>query len=324
MLTINDISHVFINMEKDLTATGYKPHILHFTFSVKNLQPLRLIRTVISVIRAPFVYINYGLFAFLPRILGTPYVVHCHGCDVRANLSNNWRGLTLFGLRGARWLFYSTPDLADCMPEDCKARSSFLPNPISDAIFTRTAEVATARDGAHVFFISKQDNTKGSEHFAAIARDFLDDPRIARVSMFSHGTAQSKCIIQHPKVRYLPPLSYEEMISAIDDCDIAIGQLCLGVMGMTELEVMARGKPLIMPFHYDHAYASPPPLVNVKDPSGVADAVRQLLDDPVLTASRGQACREWVARFHATKNVALQLAKRLKESGFRPQDIRFE
>ncbi len=318
MLTLNDIAHVFRNLAPALTELGYKPEITPFTFARANLTPARLWATVRAIRKAPFVYVNYALFAFLPRLLGKPYVVHCHGTDVRENLSNRWRLLTLYGLRGARWIFYSTPDLGDCLPQECRSRASFLPNPISESIFTRPAAERIDTSGIHVFFISKQDRTKGVEHFEAIAVKLVSDPRIDRVTMFAHGNAHDKCSIMHRKLQYLPPLQYEDMIAALDKCDIAIGQLQLGVMGMTELEAMARSKPLIMKFDYDSAYDEPPPICNAACSEEALSAIDKLLSNKNLRLSFGNNERNWTKKYHSAQSIANQLAIRLKACGLQP------
>lgn len=252
------------------------------------------------------VHIHYAYLGLLGILGQYPYILHCHGTDVRRGLYDPLRrGMVIQSLRRARKVLFSTPDLAQHV-RPIRPDAIFLPNPIATDRFRPLPQGSNAP--LRILIISRLSPIKKvSVAFEAIQQLRARHPEI-QVAALDFGHERGK-YHRAPGVSFLAPVPYTEMPELINAHDIVLGQFGLGIISMSELEAMACGKPVICHFTYGAWYPEPPPPFATDQPAQVAAYLEELVQDPALQRDRGEAGRAWVERYHGYLAVAQRLAE---------------
>lgn len=258
------------------------------------------------------VHIHYAYFGLLGIIGRFPYIIHCHGTDVRSNLYRPlFRGVTRLSIRRALKVYFSTPDLAEHVTP-VAPKAEFLPNPIDTRVFDYADDQVSSSDPLRVLIISRLEEIKGvGEAFSAL--DLLREKHSGlpvEVTCFDWGAdaAAHKACYQDHGVKFLSRAPYEKMPEIIAAHDIVIGQLKLGIISMAELEAMASGKPVIGYFAYDDWYPEPPPILPARTGPEIATRIEEVLGRRQLLREVGTAGRTWVVKYHDQAAIAARLA----------------
>src|SRR3990170_804339 len=112
-------------------------------FSPPGPPPLRILLASTTAAgirreRPDLVHVHYATQGFVGPMAGRPYVLHCHGTDVRGVAPGSPRGRYLgVVMRRAALVLVSTPDLLDDAAR-LVADPVYLPNPIDTSLFTPT------------------------------------------------------------------------------------------------------------------------------------------------------------------------------------------
>jgi glycosyltransferase involved in cell wall biosynthesis len=99
-------------------------------------------------------------------------------------------------------------------------------------------------------------------------------------------------------VHFARPVPHEEIGALLAQFDIVIGQMQQGSLGLSELEAMAAGRPLITGIDSSFYPEDPPPVIAAANAEAIADAVERLKDDEAELARLSREGREWVRRNH--------------------------
>jgi glycosyltransferase involved in cell wall biosynthesis len=94
------------------------------------------------------------------------------------------------------------------------------------------------------------------------------------------------------------PVPHGEVRDFIAQFDVVIGQMHQGSLGLSELEAMAAGRPVITGIDWALYPEDPPPVIAAATPGDIADAVERLRNDGVELARLSREGREWVRRNH--------------------------
>lgn len=309
LLLVNEVANTARAIIDGLSARGFDVSFFQPVTNANTKARWRLMLGRLSLpislaLRArghELVYFNYATLAYFAMFVRRPLVVHCHGTDLRENLQNGYRAMTLRALKQARFLLYSTPDLLDYIPEALRAKSHFLPNPVDVQRFSPQPKLTG--QGLKIFFISKLDRTKGVEHFLRVAEALASDERVAQLTLFSHGNAVPHSLPKHDKIHYLGRIDYDEMCATMREHDIAVGQMQLGAIGMSELEAMACGMPVVANFKYGHRYETPPPILHAESSEAALIQIKRILDEPAMLTRFSSESRDWVAANHSKDAV---------------------
>jgi len=258
-------------------------------------------------------HIHYAYFGILGVLAGIPYHLHCHGTDVRDNLKHPlFKSITLFSLKKAKKVYYSTPDLAEAVNK-IRKDALFIPNPINlDLFINRDDKGTTAlNDKIKIIVISKLDPTKGID-IVMNAIKKLSNRKDIDFTVFNFGVESSEYIEvlkSYKNIKLIDRVSYMEMPNLVEQHNIVIGQLKLGAIGMSELEAMALGMPVISKFNYDFFYKEPPPFVKVTSSNELVKEIENLVNNPVLREEIGLKSKDWVKRNHDYKTIFDRLLK---------------
>lgn len=307
---INDIASVASEIGAGLRARGHTvdhyyprlvgarlhPQVKPVTGPIRALDWLDLVRRLRAG-RYDLVHIHYAYLGNIGVLGGFPYILHCHGTDLRGGTFVT-RPLIANAIRRARHVFYSTPDLAEWVLP-LRPDAEFLPNPIDTTLFA-PASPASSHQAAWVACALTE--VKGAGRILEACRRLAQLAPDLRISAFGGGeyTAAFRALpnvtlyARHPRSR-LPQI--------INEHGIVIGQARLGSAGMAELEAMACARPVVTWFNDRSAYAEPPPFLSAVDGADIAQVVARLAANPAERDRIGQAGRAWVTRHHGLERI---------------------
>lgn len=266
--------------------------------------PLRVAELVFATVRvrrigADVVHVHWVPNGVIGMLAGRPWVIHCHGDDIRA-LSWPRRQLFHWILRRASAVVVSTPDLLDWIPEGLAVE--WIPTPIPPM---ELMDISESRD---VLVASAAFPGKGS----SIAYRAIERLRSRRPAL--EAAAISGPLFR-PVATELPLMPHAGFIRELARSRVVLGQFEIGSLGVADLEAMALGRPVVTLVRHGR-YASPPPVVSTADPDEIAARVAELLDDPGRRAEIGEAGRAWVTATHgdgAVRGSLLALYDRIRK-----------
>lgn len=235
------------------------------------------------------------------RLGARRYVVHCHGTDVHTALYDPARsGSIRAGLRDAEAVCYATPDLAEhVLPH--RPDAVYVPVPIDvDDITTSRPET----NRPTVVFASRWSKDKGADIGLDVAREL-----VAALG----GTADIVGLDWGPRaadaaglgVRLEPRRDHAGYLAMLAGADVVIGQ-ATGNLGVSDLEALATGAPLVIPVPVP-LYASTNPPVLGGSVADSAAAVRALLDGS--QPHDADCVRRWVRDHHGVAQAVDIVAK---------------
>ncbi|HEX9069598.1 MAG TPA: glycosyltransferase family 4 protein [Ktedonobacterales bacterium] len=263
-------------------------------------------------------HINWATYGILGLASRVPFIVHCHGSDIRPyevypkgdELGYRTRPLRSQAIlahifRRAAAVLVITPDLLP-IARAMRPDAMFLPGPVDTHRFSPADDLTP-----HPFTVL---------HFARLAPEKGNPVALEGMMRFK---------ARHPEVRLWAmdngPLAaafkgrYGEGIEFLTNpapdhthellrqADVITGQFVLGALGLSELQGMSCAKPVIVSSTYPEAYATPPPLCHATSPDHVAAHLESLYRDRQAARLLGQQAREWVIAEHDVDRLALRL-----------------
>ena len=198
---------------------------------------------------------------------------------------------------------------------------SFCPHPVDEDIYKPLAGAEKDPDAPVVIFAPARQNWKekaNDKMYHALAEVLkrggnaeLHIPEWGQDMKASRRLVKSLGIEDH--VKWLAPQSEGRLINSYKECDIVMDQFVHGVFGLISPKAMACGRPVITSYRSDlndWCFGEAPPLRPATEQDEVTDQLEQLVMDPELRSSVGEASREWIIKYHskAAVNRALQEA----------------
>jgi glycosyltransferase involved in cell wall biosynthesis len=248
------------------------------------------------------VHVHYARLGWAGPLTGRPFLLHCHGTDLRGVTPGSpWGRVTGPWLRAAAMVLYATPDL-EAWARPFRRDAIFLPNPIP------IPEAATRVASRDLLVGVRLDTIKGVSSIAAILAALRAIRPATTITIIDQGSeVRSALEAAGGAVRLIPRLAPDGMPALMADHRAAIGQMGVGAIGNYELESMAAGLPTVSIFRYPDAYDAPPPVIDEGDPVGAARRLAALLDDEPARLALAAAGRTWVSTHHAPAMVADRL-----------------
>lgn len=302
---INDVAYVASELATGLRARGHEVTVIQPRLFGSNLAGT--VKPVVGPIRAAewlqiirevhagrydVVHIHYAYLGMVGVLGRFPYVLHCHGSDVRETTTGT-RPMVNAALDHASHVFYATPDLARCvLPR--RPDAEFCPNPVDTAIFRPEAPARESRD---VYIACSLTAIKGAIRIYRACKRLARSRPDIRFTAIAGGEYTS-AFRELPNVTLLPSQPRTNLPRIIDRHGVVVGQMLLGAAGMAELEAMACARPVVSWFAYGRAYPEPPPLVRVVDGVEIAAEIGRLVDDADLRERLGEESRRWIERYH--------------------------
>lgn len=229
------------------------------------------------------------------RMITKPFVLHLHGTDIRTlQYDPAWRDSILWGVRRARAVLYSTPDLAEhVLPLRADAR--YLPVPVSLAKLPPRPASTQRR----VFFSSRWEAVKGLEEQLEIARilvrELPSDYEVAGLD-WGPGADEARAI----GLRLVPKMPPERYLAFMASSAAVVGQSA-GILSSSELEALGMGVPLYAPLRPDYYPDAPPVGGGVHAWSRPEVVAAELLADVPKLPEKGSDGPKWISRTHETE-----------------------
>lgn len=313
---VNEVAYVAAGLVAGLNGAGHQARLVDppkpgatipYPWKVATF-PLRLAILAGTAARvrreAPdLVHVHYASQAVVGALIGRPFIVHCHGSDIRSvDPSNAWGRYLSRVMAAAAAVVYSTPDLA-AAAQRFRPDAGFLPSPVDTDQFAPRG--SPQRD---VLVAIRLDATKGATEVLAGLRLVLARRPETTATVVAFGALAPQLARDlGPGVRVLPKVAHDAMPRLIGDHRVAIGQLGPGAFGVTELETMACGVPVVTDYRFARAYAEPPPVVQADGAAIVAERLVHLLDDRDLRERAAADSRDWILRQHSIPVVTRRL-----------------
>jgi len=303
---VNDIASVASELATALRKRGHEVDLYYPRLYGASLPPigkvavapfrfLDWLRLAWRVRKGQYdaVHIHYGYLGVVGLIAGVPYVLHCHGDDVRDINRRVWAPLIKLAIRRARHVYYSTPDLREELIA-IRPDAEFLPNPIDVEAFR---PIPVPPDALDVFIACALSENKGVEHILEACQTLAVTHPNVRITAVSGGEASPAfdalanvvLLVRQPRAK-LPGLMGRHRV--------IVGQVHQGAVGMVELESMACGRPVVCDFRFQDAFSEPAPFVQAHEGAEIVEAVLALLADPADVDRVGALGRHWVVRHH--------------------------
>ena len=261
-----------------------------------------LARLAIAAAQVDLLHVHSGAMLKHTRFVPKPFVLHLHGTDIRTlQYDPAWRDSILWGVRRARAVLYSTPDLAEhILPR--RPDAVYLPVPVSLSALPARAAVPERR----VFFCSRWEEVKGLEQQLLIARTLAQAlPRGYEVVGLDWGPGAAQA--GEAGVRLVPRMPHDQYLAYMAASAAVVGQSA-GILSSSELEALGIGVPVyaaLKPGFYPDA----PPVGGGTgawdNPAAVADA---LVADLAAGTAATPAGPAWIARTHETELAYQRLA----------------
>jgi glycosyltransferase involved in cell wall biosynthesis len=307
---INDVAGVGTYQAKVLNEAGYsadfidlpKPGAAWNPFAKLLVLPLRLAMYVpiISRLRREaydWLHIHFASQGFIGVLAGKPFFVHAHGADLHINLANPLlRWVSRLSMQKATAIFYVTPELLQYLTE-FSSKSYLLPNPLEPAFFEEISLPSSLR---RVLIFTRLYPIKGPEEIFEATPQLSE---LVSLTAVSWGPLAARLSDRYGKfVTFINRVPHDQIPRMVDGFDAVIGQMRLGILSLSELESMARGRVVFMHLDRSLYMDDPPPVVDVADAAGLVAAVRRLQQDPAEMSRLARAGRDWVARHHSAEN----------------------
>lgn len=316
---VNDIAFVGSTMVRALRARGVDARLVdparpgaRATYPRKlATRPLRvaaLAAAGLELRRGSYdlVHVHFARLGFLGPMSGRPYVLECHGTDIRGvRPGSAWGREVAPFLRHAAAVLYATPDLQPWV-EAFRPDAGFLPNP-TEPPSPEQLDVAPDRD---VVVGVRLDDVKGAARIAELLRGLTTARPATTVTIVDHGPSVGiVAAAAGSHVEVVPPVAHAALPWLLRRHRVALGQQQLGSLGNYELEALAMGVPVAAGYRPWAAYPTAPPLVDQgPGPEAVARIV-ELLEDEAERADVAREGAEWVSRYHDPGVIAARLVE---------------
>jgi glycosyltransferase involved in cell wall biosynthesis len=255
-------------------------------------------------------HIHWASYGILGVPSNIPFIVHCHGSDVRHRLAHPFfRPLLTTIFQRASAVLCITPDILPIV-HTIRSDALFSPAPMNTELFAplEMSQCAFSHQWTILLF-TRLDPEKGPEIAVDGITHFTQRHSNIRVRLLDWGILKDKykaCYSKH--FEFVPPVPQNLVPHLIQSADVVIGQLASGAIGLAELQAMSCAKPVISSFRYEKAYPVPPPLCQAATAAEVDAHLESLFQHPGIGVELGQNARAWVKTYHSS----LLLAKTLE------------
>lgn len=258
------------------------------------------VRRTIEALRADIMHVHFGTRGGVANSRPVvPFVMHWHGTDIRTTYyTPKGRPNVQWGADHAAAVVYSTPDLRE-HAEPVRPDAIYLPAPVDlDEL------PAWTPDGPpRILFASRWDDSKNASGQLAIAEAIL---RMTDGRVIVEGLDWGQRVEEARElgVRLVPKMAKDRYLAWMAGAHCVIGQGS-GAMGMSELQALAMGIPLVM--NPGAGLYPDAPVLGGDGPEGLAARAVLALADP-LTESAGSGARRWIEQNHGPDAIVAKLA----------------
>jgi glycosyltransferase involved in cell wall biosynthesis len=224
--------------------------------------------------------------------LGRPFFAQAHGSDLHLNMRRPvLRLVTRAVLKRAKTVFYVTPDLRPFAAE-FHDKLVYLPNPVQ----VNEVSPPPPRRLTRALIFTMLHTRKGVERIFPAAERLS---KLLELTALDYGPLASDYAARYGGVvRFVGQVPHDEIGPFLEQFDIVIGQMRQGILGLSELEAMAAGRPVITGINLANYPVDPPPVIAASTPEEIVSAVQELRENEAELLRLSRAGRDWVRRNH--------------------------
>lgn len=175
-------------------------------------------------------------------------------------------------------------------------------------------------------------NHKGNDRFLRAYARFIQGPgKDAWLVAVTKGrdVGSSQQLAGHlgieDRIRWIPQQNKAGLRECLGASDIVADQFTYGFYGITALEAMAVGCPVLV--HLDikdmeRLGVEPPPVISVRSEEDIYAALCRLAENRASARQVGEMAREWIVRHHGWEPVVDRYISLYKELTLRPSETR--
>ena len=307
--------------EPNLTG-GFAPLPMKLAKMPVRLFSLRHIVGELNPNHFDIAHIHWASYGVLGLLSNIPFIVECHGTDVRHRLKEPFFRLLLTTIfRRAAAVLCITPDLMPVV-QSVRPDALFFPGPVDTERFAPTEAIpAHSSRPWTILLFTRLDPVKGPEVAAEGIMRFARRHPEVHVQLLDWGLLKEGYKQRYGKrFEFLPFVPPEHVQRFISSADVIVGQFALGILSFCELQAMSCAKPVVCSFRYPEAYSLPPPVCQANSAEEVDEQLETLFQNPAAANELGQRAREWVTSYHSRRALAIRLEK-LYQSILQSRDV---
>lgn len=242
--------------------------------------------------RYDIIHIHWLSQGIVGLLSGRQFFAQAHGSDLHVNLHRPLlRRVTHIVLEKAQAVFYVTPNLPAFVPGS-ERKLIYLPNPI---LVEQTAQ-APPTSVRSVLIFTRLAGVKGVDRIFPAAERLRG---MAEVTAIKWGPLADEYVERYGgSVRFVSPVPHDEVRAFLGRFDVVIGQMNQGSLGLSELEAMAVGRPVITGIDWTLYPDDPPPVIAAGNADEIVLAVEKLRVGTAELERLSRQGREWVQRNH--------------------------
>jgi glycosyltransferase involved in cell wall biosynthesis len=246
---------------------------------------------------------SYGVLGLLSRV---PFVVQCHGSDVRDRLRRPLFRLLLGPVfRRAGAVLCVTPDLLPVV-RSLRPDAQWIPAAIDTTLF---APRPPEEGPWTILLLARLDPIKGVDIAVdALERFTARHPETRVILVDSGPLATSYRERFDGRFHFVPWMRREDVPALIQAADVVVGQFTIGALGLSELQAMSCARPVIA-YIESGLYPSPPPLYNAATVAETLAHLEALYTDPSHGADTARKGREWACEHYSCDVLAARLER---------------
>ena len=322
ILNVNNINRVAEICGSDLRRRGhfvalYEPSLvgglaplpIKFAMMPRRIFDLGRIVGKLNPDYFDIVHIHWASYGVLGSVSRIPFIVHCHGSDVRYRLMQPFfRPMLTTIFRQAAAVMCITPDLLPVV-QSVRADAIFFPAPIDTGLFApREDEQEHLSQPWTILLFARLDSTKGVDISTQGIARFAQRHTGTRVQLLDWGDLSAQYKQQYAnRFEFVPPVAPGKVAYLIRSADVIVGQVALGALGLSELQAMSCAKPVIASFRYEDAYPTPPPICQATSAEEVDEHLEYFFQHPEGARALGQRARAWVIHNHDYRTLVGKL-----------------
>jgi len=233
-----------------------------------------------------------------------PLIGHAHGSDLRAGLKHYlWKRIVRHNLKCCDKIFVSTPDILE-LARQYNEDAEYLPNPVNTKLFY-PKPLPSQNEKLKVLVASSSDWDVKGTHIAIKAlskiRKRVDVSIIRQGKDFEKtvGLAKSLSLTLH----VLEKVPHQKIREYYWSSDVVIDQFKSGVFGMTSLEAIACGRPVVTYISSEYPEYKDYPLKDVNTEEKITDVLEGDLTKLV------EKERAYLEKNHDADSIAKKIVK---------------
>jgi glycosyltransferase involved in cell wall biosynthesis len=241
---------------------------------------------------------SYGILGVTSRI---PFIIECHGSDVRYRLQNPFfRSILTLLFNKAAMVLCITPDILQSV-QSIRSDALFMPGPVDIHRFSPSEEnyKSSTRPWTILLF-TRLDPIKGPEIATQGIANFARRHPEVHVQLLDWGPLREE-YKKHYSTRFefLPHVPPERVHYLLQSADVVVGQCLVGALGLAELQAMSCAKPVIASFCHEEAYPTLPPIYQAVTSQEVDEGLEYFYKHQDQGIELGLRARKWVIAHHS-------------------------